>query len=83
MVLTLLVDYGVATYEYAIQGTKLTGTVKLESASGLYDEEIISSASVPTYLYEVKNDVQIVPANNVKTIIEDGHHTATLLPENS
>lgn len=66
------VDYGVATYEYAIQGTKLTGTVKLESASGLYDEEIISSASVPTYLYEVKNDVQIVPANNVKTIIEDG-----------
>ena len=67
------VDYGVATYEYAIQGTKLTGTVKLESASGLYDEEIISSASVPTYLYEVKNDVQIVPANNVKTIIEDGN----------
>lgn len=68
------VDYGVATYEYAIQGTKLTGAVKLESASGLYDEEVISSASVPTYLYEVKNDVQIVPANNVKTIIEDGNN---------
>lgn len=66
-------EYGAATYEYGITGTKLSGTVRYESPSGEYEEEILSTASIPAGLYDIHADIPLVPANDVKTIIEEGY----------
>lgn len=78
----LAVEYGVATYEYDIAGTKLTGTVRYESPSWTYEEEILSKASIPSGLYDIHADIPLVPANDVKTIIEEGYSADYVLSGN-
>lgn len=56
-----------ATYVYEVRGTKLNGKVQYQNSTGEY-EDIISTASVNTLVYEVENDINIIPANTVNTI---------------
>ena len=61
-------SYENAVYEYSIVGTKLTGTVYYSSADGTYPDEVNSTFETKADMYEIKNDINIIPENTVGTI---------------
>lgn len=75
---SLPVDYervsevdGSAVYKYRVRGTCLCGYVTYVSASGEYPETITSTIQTPNGLYDIDNNIVIVPANDVATIIDE------------
>ena len=61
-------ENGVATYEYSISGTLLTGTVKYQNEDGVYEQNIISDAQFSSVMYDVENNINTIPRNTVNTV---------------
>ena len=61
-------DYSSGLYAYEVLGTKLTGTVNIELGTGEYPKEVKSNASIEASIYEVENNINIIPANTQSTI---------------
>lgn len=71
-------EYGNAIYKYNIVGTLLSGEVEYKSPSGVYEKEILSSKAVPTGIYDIQNEINLVPSNDTATIIDDVYSMSSI-----
>lgn len=61
-------EYGYALYDYQIVGTSLTGQCRLKNESGSYPDFQESEAAMDYAIYKIKNEINLVPTNNIETI---------------
>lgn len=71
-------DYEVI-YEYSIVGTSLTGKVNISKEKGKdYPKEVKSDYKTVESLYDVKDEISLVPTNDIKTIIDETYDETTI-----
>lgn len=70
---TLQGGHDVATYEYEILGTRLSGKIEYHSKDGQYPD-IVASSVTPNYgLYDIQVAIDAVPGPEVPTISDDSY----------
>lgn len=65
--------HDVATYEYEILGTRLSGKIEYHSKDGQYPDTIASSVTPNYGLYDIQVAIDAVPGPEVPTISDDSY----------
>ena len=71
-------DYGCAQYEYSIVGTLLTGKIEYENETKEYANIVNSKSSMNYGVYQVKNDINIIPENTINAINDDTYSNSVI-----
>lgn len=71
-------DYGCAQYEYSIVGTLLTGKIEYENKTKEYANIVNSKSSMNYGVYQVKNDINIIPENTINAINDDTYSNSVI-----
>lgn len=71
-------EYGCATYEYEIVGTLLTGKIDYENETATYEDEVKSASPVNYGLYQVTNDINIIPDNTLNAINDENYSNSVI-----